>query len=111
MIRTLHGPPHSLSELGDFYCVTFVNNGATLASISNIQNEQYKEEMGDDYGEKDWENVQFEEQTKAWVIFGNGLEETYGVLAIFYKIHCFRQIILQLHEYLICTLFGCYKLF
>jgi len=50
----VHRPSHDQSELGDCYSVNFVNNGATLASISNIQNEQYQEEMGDDDGEKDW---------------------------------------------------------
>jgi len=53
-IRTLHGSSRSESELGDFYSVNFVNNGPTLSSLSNIRNEQYQEEMGDDDGEKDW---------------------------------------------------------
>ncbi len=53
-IRILHGPSHSQSKLGDFYSVNFVNNGTTLSSISNIQNKQYQEDMGDDDGEKDW---------------------------------------------------------
>jgi len=54
LIRTHHRPSHSHSELGDFYSFNFVNNSANLASISTIQNEQYKEEIGDDDGEKDW---------------------------------------------------------
>jgi len=37
-----------------FTLSNFVSNDANLASISKIQNEQYKEGMGDGNGEKDW---------------------------------------------------------
>jgi len=41
-----------------------LNNGANWASISSIENEQYKEEMGDDDGEKDWVEVAVQSTNK-----------------------------------------------
>jgi len=65
----VHGSPHSQSELGDFYSVNFVNNGPTLPSLANIQNEQYQEEMGDDDGEKDWTEFAIQKTDKVIVDF------------------------------------------
>jgi len=69
LIRTLHGPSHSFSELGDFYSVNFVNNGPTLSSLANIQNKQYQEEMGDDNGEKDWMEFAIQKTDKGAIDF------------------------------------------